>query len=191
MGTVLIKSKQERNTMDSQLTDTNNGISRGVLQSLKAMLSKPSDIYKLFFLFTKKLNRFFPISQSSLIVFSKQDNKLKVIAMKGDKGARKGLTLTLPETNSLLYKVFADGHFYTKHHPQKFDGNFIEEKILKDNDARSLAILPIVQNGSKCGLICLSSPNQDAFRSFENGSMDEILENFSKNMIKRMPSSCI
>ncbi len=191
MGTVSTKSKQERNELDSQLIDTNNGISRGILQSLKAMLSKPSDIYKLFFSFTKKLNRFFPISQSSLIVFSKQDNKLKVIAMKGEKGARKGLTLTLPETNSLLYKVFADGNFYIQHHLQEFNGNFIEEKIIKDNAAQSLAVLPISQNGSSYGLICLSSPNEDAFISFENGLMDEILENFSKNVIKRMPSNCI
>ena len=184
------KIKHEENQLDSQLVNTHNAISRRVLQSLKAMLSKPSDIYKVFFLFTKKLNRFFPISQSALIVYSKQDNKLKVIAMKGLKGARKGLTLTLPESNSLLYKVFADGQFYIQHHPQKFDGNFIEEKIIKDEDAKSLAVVPISQNGSRCGLICLSSPDQDVFASFENGTMDEILENFSKNLIKRMPSSC-
>lgn len=177
--------------MNSQLIQNDKAISQEVLQSIKAVLSKPGDIYKLFFLFTKKLNKFFTISQSSLIVHSKQDGKLKVIAMKGEKGARKGLALTLPENNSLLYKVFADDHFYVQHHPENFDGNFIEEKILKIDTTQSLAILPISRNGTKSGLLCLCSPKLNAFASFENGLMDEILENFNLNLIKKMPSTNI
>ena len=111
--------------------------------------------------------------------------------MKGEKGARKGLMLTLPEEKSLLYRVFAENRFYIQHDPQKFDCNFIEQKILKDDTAQSLAILPIGLNGKKYGLVCLSSPDQNAFISFENGQLDEILEDFSNNLIKRIPTTNI
>ena len=188
MEKVSTKSRTEENKLDLQLIQNKNGNLQSILQSIKAVLSKPSDIYKLFFLFTKKLNKFFPVSQSSLILYSEQESKLKVIAMKGDKGARKGLKLTLPKEKSLLYRVFTENRFYIQHHPQKCDCNFIENKIFKDDTAQSLAILPINQNGAGYGLICLSSPDQNAFISFENGLMDEILEDFSKNLIKRIPT---
>jgi len=191
MEKVLTRSNPEESGLDSQLTQNENSLSQRVFRSIKAILSKPGDIYKLFFLFTKKLNRLYSISQSSLIVHSKQDGKLKVIAMKGENGARKGLALTLPEKDSLLYKVFADGRFYIQNHPKNFSGNFIEEKILKNDTAQSFAILPISQNGTRNGLICLSSPKQDAFATFENGPMNEILEDFSLNLIKRMPPTNI
>ena len=191
MDKVSTNTNPQENELDSQLIQNENGISQTVIRSIKAVLSKPGDIYKLFFLFTKKLNKLFSISQSSLIVHSKQDGKLKVLAMKGENGTRKGLALTLPEKDSLLYKVFTDGQFYIQNQPKNFDGNFIEEKILKDDTTQSLAILPISQNGLRSGLICLSSPKQDAFATIENGLMDEILENFSLNLIKRMPPTNI
>ena len=177
--------------MDQQLTDIDPGISENALKSFKAVLSKPGDIYKLFFLFTKRLNKFFQISRSSLIIYSKQDNKLKVIAMKGLKGARKGLTLTLPENNSLLYKIFEDGQFYIQHNLKNFEGNFIEEKILKDRSAQSLVVLPIRQDNKRCGLVCFSSPNQNAFTAFESSKMNEILDYFGKNLIIKIPTSCV
>ncbi len=191
MDKVLTNINPQENELDSQLIQNENGLSQKVIRSIKAVLSKPGDIYRLFFLFTKKLNRLFSISQSSLIVYSKQDGKLKVLAMRGENGTRKGLALTLPEKNSLLYKVFTDGRFYIQNHPKDFNGNFIEEKILKDDTTQSLAILPISRDGSRSGLICLSSPNRDAFTIFENGLMDGILENFSLNLIKRMPPTNI
>lgn len=191
MNKVSRNTNPQENELDSQLIQNENGISQTVLRSIKAVLAKPGDIYKLFFLFTKKLNKLFSISQSSLIVHSKHDGKLKVLAMKGENGIRKGLALTLPEKDSLLYKVFADGRFYIQNHKKNFDGNFIEEKILKDDTTQSFAILPISQDGSRSGLICLSSPKQDAFATIENGLMDEILENFSLNLTKRMPPTNI
>lgn len=187
MEYVSTRCKQKENELDSQLVHIENGLSPDVLQSIKSVLSKPSDIYKLFFLFTKKLNKLFSISQSALILHSSQENKLKVIAMKGEKGARKGLALTLPEKDSLLYKISKDNQIYIQHHLENFESNFIEEKVLINEAAQSLVILPISQNGTKFGLVCLSSPNKNAFLPFENGVMDEVVETLTNNLIKRMP----
>lgn len=188
MTKVPTKSNRQENELDSQLIQKENGMSENVLQSIKAVMSKPSDIYKLFFLFIKRLDKFFPISQSSLILHSQKENKLKVIAMKGEKGTRKGLALTLPEKDSLFYKVFHSNNCFIQHHPEKFECSFIEQKILKDDTALSMAILPIFQDKTKHGLICLSSPEQDAFVSFENGQLDEVLMNFNKYLIKKIPT---
>ncbi|MCP4703226.1 MAG: hypothetical protein GY865_01340 [candidate division Zixibacteria bacterium] len=191
MTKVSTKSNRQENELDSQIIQTKNDIPKSALQSIKSALSKPSDIYKLFFLFSKKLNKFFTISRSSLILHSRQENKLKMIAMKSEKGARKGLALTLPENGSLLYKIFNKGLFHFQHYPKNSDCNFIEQKILKDKTALSMAILPIIQDNINYGLICLSSPDQDAFVPLENGLLDEILDGFGKNLIQRIPSTNI
>ena len=55
----------------------------------------------------------------------------------------------------------------------------------------ALAIVPVCQNGKKCGLVCLASSSQNAFTILENGSINDILESFNKNLIKRMPAAAI
>ena len=157
------------------------------MNSFEAVFRKTDDIYKLFFLLTKKLSKFFSISRASLIVHSKLDGKLKAIAMKGDKGAHEGLALTLPEQNSLLYNILESGVPYIENYPQQFPGNFIEEKILIDSDTRSLAVLPIKDNGTLGGLICFASPVPYAFTMLEDGLLDDLMEKFGPVLNKKLP----
>ena len=74
-------------------------------RSFKPVL-KNANIYHSFFALIKKLNKFFSLSKAVLVVHSERDNCLKVIAVRRQKGTRTGLALTIPEKNSLLYRIF-------------------------------------------------------------------------------------
>jgi len=185
------KRTAKQSPVDPQALQVNKNISKAFIKSFEAILKKPGDFHKLFFLFTKKLNKFFLISRASLILYSRNDHKLKAVAARGKNGAREGLALILPEKNSLLYGIFAEGKAYIACFPAQFPGNFIEEKILLDETARSLAIIPIGKNGSKDGLICLASPIPGAFAMIEDGVMDGLIENFAQNLNKRLSTIII
>ena len=181
----------EKEELAQQRTATTSSavqITENCLNSIRAILKKPGDINKLFFRLTKKLDKLYSITKAALIVHSDQDNKLKAIAMKGNNGTCEGLALTLPEDNSLLYKVFEDNYQYIQNYPDQFSGNFFEEKILIDRATQSLAVLPIIEKNSPKGLICFSSTIPNAFASFEDGALNDILENFGQVLKDGLPS---
>ena len=166
--------------------DINCRISNIFLRSLGALFNHNKNIYDLFFCLTKKLNKFFSLSRSILIVRSHVDNSLKVIAMKGPQNARVGLALTLPEDNSLLYRVLHKKVIYTENYPNGFKGNFIEEKLLLDDDPGSIVVCPIEHNNHVQGLICLTSPAIYAFTLFKDGFLDSVLDRFGKSIEKEI-----
>jgi len=183
-----IEEKREFAQYESVKSAPGVRINEDCLNSIRAILRKPGDINRLFFRLTDKLNRLYSITKAALIVHSNHDNKLKTIAMKGINGTCEGLALTLPENDSLLYRVFTDGFLYIQNYPDPFSGNFFEEKMLVDQATQSLAVLPITEKNSPTGLICFSSTIPNAFESFEDGILDDILENFGHELKDRLPS---
>ncbi|SYZ72360.1 hypothetical protein TRIP_C20475 [Candidatus Zixiibacteriota bacterium] len=148
------------------------------LRSIAALFRKDRNIYKLFFAMTKKLNKFFSISTAVLVVHSGRDNSLKVIAIRKPKYAGKGLALSLPEKDSLLYRIFRNNSLYTANNPSDSDTNFIEKKLLFEDGTQSLAVCPIKYGGSLAGLVCFASPVPYAFDMIEEGMLGGILEEF-------------
>jgi|GEM_PF-1130869 len=166
--------------------DINCRLGNIFLRSLGTLFSRNKNIYDLFFCLTKKLNKFFSLSRSVLIVRSHVDDSLKVIAMKGPQNARVGLALTLPEDNSLLYRVSQEGSIYIENYPNGFKGNFIEKKLLLDDNPGSMAICPIEHDDNVRGLICLTSPALYAFTLFKDGFLDGVLERFGRSIEKEV-----
>jgi hypothetical protein len=144
------------------------------------------NIYHLFFSLIKKLGKFFSISKAVLVVRSPEDNALKVIALKSRHHARHGLALTLPKRDSLLHRVFKSREVYSASYPGGFEGNFIEKKLLLEDDTGSVAICPVSVNGTMQGLLCLTSPVVYAFSMFEEGFLDGVLEKFGRSIAREM-----
>lgn len=146
-----------------------------LIRSFMALFIKQKNINKLFFAIAKKLNRLFDITSAVLVVRSIQNGHLKVIAIKKENYSREGLALTLPDRDSLLYRVFRKASLHIENITGSFSGNFIEKKLLLDEGARILAICPITSNESVSGLLCLASPSPAAFDLFEQGVLDSTL----------------
>jgi len=143
------------------------------VRSFDSILGKARNINKLFFSFTKKLNRFLPISRAALVIYSERDRNLKVIALKAD-STREGLALSLPRDNSLFYRVFESRAIYTADSPFYFSGNFVERKILVSRETKSILVTPLTTGGKAYGLICLASPRESAFRFYDHSIMEKV-----------------
>jgi len=161
-------------------------LNRAFVRSVASIFAKQRNLSKLFFSVTKKLGKFFSISGALLIVHSERDNRLKVIATRKPSRALAGLALTLPSQNSLFYDVYRDATPYIKNYPEDFDGNFIEQKLLLDDDTKSLVICPTIHNGFPNGLICFTSPVPYAFVMFEKGFLQDIMEQFGVVLNREM-----
>lgn len=143
------------------------------VKSFDSVVGRSQNINKLFFSFIKKFNRHLPISRAALILHSAKDDTLKMIALKAER-AREGLTLTLPKENSLLYRVFRTNAIYTADYPFYFSGNFFERKILIDLETKSVLITPILTGGNNFGLVCLTSPQESAFKEYDEYTMERV-----------------
>ena len=178
-GSISQEMSTTMETNPTALMETNNTrLNHTFIRSVASIFAKQRNLPKLFFSVTKKLGKFFSISGALLIVHSSRDNRLKVIATRKESRALDGLALTLPPQHSLFYTVYKDGEPYIKNYPEDFEGNFIEQKLLLDDDTKSMVICPTVHNGFPNGLICFTSPVPYAFVMFENGFLQEIMEQF-------------
>jgi len=148
--------------------------------SLTALLRRNNNVYKIFFSLCKKLNRLFSLSNAVLVVHSVRDNSLKVIAVKNSRHSPEGISLTLPGQNSLLHTVFNDGNYHISNHMERFPGNFVEKKLLLDDDTNSLAIFPINHNGNCVGLFCIASHKVHAFDLLNRPLLKPVTEQFGE-----------
>ncbi|MBN2225904.1 MAG: hypothetical protein JW763_00920 [candidate division Zixibacteria bacterium] len=175
-------SQEMSTTMETNqkasLSTINTRLNHTFVRSVASIFVKQRNLPKLFFSVTKKLGKFFSISGALLIVHSSRDNRLKVIATRKESRALDGLALTLPSQKSLFYTVYNNGEPYVKNYPEDFEGNFIEQKLLLDDDTKSLVICPTMHNGFPNGLVCFTSPVPYAFVMFEKGFLQEIMEQF-------------
>ncbi|UCD17171.1 MAG: hypothetical protein JSV44_12085 [Candidatus Zixiibacteriota bacterium] len=164
---------------EANITDGNyQRLKDTFLRSVGSLFGKQKNLPKLFFSVTKKLSKFFSISGALLVVHCDHDDRLKVIASKKMRHSHEGLALTLPPQRSLIYSVFRSGRTYIENYPDNFRGNFIEQKLLLDDEAKSLVICPTIHRGLPNGLICFTSPVPYAFVMFEAGILKDITEKF-------------
>lgn len=170
----------KENRMIEITNETDLGVSDVIIKSVKSVLNRRQHLAARFFAVTKKLSKFFSISGSVLIVHSKRDNCLKVIAVKGENYAREGLAITLPESMSLLYSIFDTDQPYIENYPDGFPGNFVERKLILGANTKSIMIHPTHYNGKPNGLICFASPVPYAFVIFENGNFDKISDKMGR-----------
>ena len=160
----------------------NNQLSRSICDSFASVFSRNYNINQLFFSLVKKLNKFFSINRSVLVVYSARDDSLKVLAMKRDRGTCEGLAVTLPDKDSLLYRIFHERMIYTENYPSSFEGNFVERRLLIDDCTKSLLVWPIRSDGFCNGLICLSSPVIYAFELIAEGCLEYVVDRFGKEV---------
>ena len=149
-------------------------------RSFAALFRRNNNIYKLFFSLCKKLNKLFSLSTAVLVVHSVRDNSLKVIAVKNSKHSPEGISLTLPDQDSLLHSVFNDGSLHIDNSLEHFSGNFFEKKLLLGEEANSLAIIPINHDGNRIGLFCLASPRTNAFDLLDESLLRPVTAQFGE-----------
>ncbi len=154
------------------------------LRSIEALTRKHKNIHKLFFALTKKLNRIFSISAAVLVSHSNRDDSLRVIDIRKVGYSGEGLSLILPDKNSLLYSVYRNKAVYSETDPGKFKGNFLEQKLLLDPETKSLVICPIHDNGDISGLLCLASYEPEAFAVEDTAFLETISRQFVSTMVR-------
>ena len=135
------------------------------LRSIEALTRKHKNIHQFFFAVTKKLYKIFSISAAILVLHSNRDHSLRVIDIKKAGYSGEALSLILPDKDSLLYSVYRDETIFSESDPDKFNGNFLERKLLLDQTTKSLVICPINDDGRISGLLCLASSLPSAFNS--------------------------
>jgi len=175
--------------IDNSLSESSKRITDVFNNCFNSVFKNNKTIHDIFFCLTKKLNKFFSISNSILIVYSETDSCLKAIASKGSK-ARHGLVLSLPREDSFLYSILDQGQIFTQNYPEELDCNFIEEKLLFQEETNSIAICPVRCNGSLRALLCLTSPIHYAFSMIDEGMLDGILHKFGEAIypeLERLP----
>ncbi len=176
----LKKISDQATDRPSGIFSTDSGIRKVIIRSVTGIFHRRQHLHAQFFAVTKKLGKFFSISGAVLIVHSQKDDRLKVIALKGENYTREGLAISLPRSMSLLYDVFAGNEQYIENYPDGFPGNFVERKLILGEDTKSIMIYPTRHEGQPNGLICFASPVPYAFVLLENGNFDEISENIGK-----------
>lgn len=152
------------------------------LRSIEALARKHKNIHQLFFAITKRLNKIFSISVAILVSHSNRDHSLKVIDIKKTGYSGEALSLILPDKNSLLYSVYRDETIFSESDPDKFNGNFLEKKLLLDQTTKSLVICPVRDNGQISGLLCLASAMPSAFNSDDAFFLEEISRQFRSSL---------
>ncbi len=152
------------------------------LQAFDSLTGKAHNVYELFFSFIKKLGRMIPVSRAVLVVKSPRDGRLKVIALKGTRASREGLALSIPQSDSLLDRIFESRATYTAHDPFGFSGNFIERRILLDESTASLMISPLSANGDIFGLIGLASPEEYAFADHREEFLGRVIQKLAPSV---------
>jgi transcriptional regulator with GAF, ATPase, and Fis domain len=152
------------------------------LRALSAISKRHNNIHKLFFTILKKVNKLLPLSTAVLVSFSHKDNSLRVIDIKKPGYTGESLSLILPDKQSLLHSIFRKKEIFTENDPLKFDGNFLEKKLLFDNETKAVAVCPIWTNSHVSGLICFTSTIPQGFDMLERGILGAIANQFAPIM---------
>ena len=137
-----------------------------------------------------KLGSLIDISKAVLAVNSSLDNSLKIVAIKGHRGSREGLAITLPRKNSLMYRVFCDKSIFIGDDLAPSVVNFIERRILLDNEFSSLLIYPIIHDDRIHGLFCLTMNGGHNLSMFADGRFELVMNCFGQHIdreVKRTP----
>lgn len=176
-------NSHEKNAADTALLSADNEETLKDLNQVFAQEQSPSEI---FFEIANHLREKYDINKAVLVI-RQDDSSLAAISTWNNGQKRDGLSLNLPQKESLFEKVIEDGRLYTEYFSESFSGNFFEQKLLLDNQSRSFALKPLKVEGKTVGLVGFSSQNPTAFTVMNEGETDKLLSRFATTLVKKSP----
>jgi len=130
-----------------------------------------------------RLSRVYNIDRVSVAFFNPDQESLCVTHMLTGGAYKSSLTLTLPGGRSLLYQVLMQGYPIVDNYPELMTGNIIEKKILVTSATASVAVIPLIYDGAKLGVLSLGSPDQAAFGTYLEGVGEECVDDFVEKLV--------
>jgi transcriptional regulator with GAF, ATPase, and Fis domain len=125
-----------------------------------------------------RLSSHYSIDKASLVFYDNRQKNLRLTHMLTGGVLNSSLTLTIPGRLSLLHQVLMQGYPIVDNYPELISQNIIEKKILLNPKTRSVAIVPLVHEGHRLGLLSLSSKEDSAFSPLIEGLGEELIGEF-------------
>jgi hypothetical protein len=146
-------------------------------------------IAKMFRRLIARLGRHFPIDRASLALYDPDKNRLCVTHMYAKRTVKAGLTLTIPNRNSILHQILEQGYPIVDHYPELMTSDLIERKLLLGSAARSVLVIPLVSDAVRLGLASLTSSEATAFGLYLEGVGEEIVVQFVERLGALLPAA--
>lgn len=128
------------------------------------------------------LKRMYTIDKAALIIYDENIDRMCVTHFMSRGVMKSGLALTIPNQSSLLYQILRQGFPVADNCPQLMSDNIIERKILLSPGARSVVIIPLIDNFRRLGLISLTSPIDSAFSVYIDGVGEDHVADFAHEL---------
>ena len=130
------------------------------------------------------LGHLFAISKASLAILEPQGRHLQVAHIY-DKGLfHSNVIVLIPADNSLLYQTLRQGFPVVDNYPELVTTNVIEKKILLTSTAKSVLIVPLMQDRTHLGLLSLASRSSYAFGSYLDGIGEAIAVELTESLMQ-------
>jgi len=153
------------------------------LRNLHHILESNLEPSEMFFEIADFLSRELFINKSVLVL--KEDNSvLRAVSTWSDGLRQDGLSLNLPQKDSLFEKVIEDGRAFTESFSGSFSGNFFERKLLLDGNSSSYALVPLKSETDLLGLVGFSSTDSSTFAMIDDIIPEEILNRFARGIFR-------
>lgn len=136
-----------------------------------------------------RLSRVFSIEKASLIIYDHEKDSLRVTHMLNKGTLRSSLALTIPDNFSLLHQVFMQGYPIVDNYPELISRNVIEKKILLARDTQSVAVIPLIYDGTRLGLLSLASHKESAFSLYLEGMGEDNVVEFVAELSRVLTST--
>jgi len=151
--------------------------------------SNEANIPELFSELTRRLESKYDINKGVLVLRTDKNDPFSAVSTWHNGAVLEGLAISLPSESSLFARVADDGRVYSEAFTGTFSGNFFEKKLLLDDNSKSFVIHPLKHEGQIIGMIAYSSESDTAFTMIEEGSLNEVTEQFSKVVREKMLST--
>lgn len=136
---------------------------------------------------TKTLCRYLAIHRGLLAMETEKGVRLTAVSSFNRGNEFRQLSLPIPEASSLLRKVAEHRFLYTDEYYGLFDGSSIERRMLIDEDTASIAVMPLMFEGSCVGVVAYASSEPQAFVGAEEDLLLPICEQFAKLLAAHSP----
>ncbi len=124
------------------------------------------------------LSHYYSIEKASLALYEPADGRLYISHLYTDKAVKTGLTLVLPDSDSLLHQILQQGFPVADNYPKQIAAGVVEKKILLGSRTRSVLIVPLIHDGNRLGVLSLASPDDAAFSVYLDGVGESYIRRF-------------
>lgn len=152
----------------------------GICGPLIELLHPDKPAKTLFNALVGRLCKFFSVTRATLATLDSSRTAVKVPLIWESSGLREGVTLAVPNKNSLMYRALQKGEVTYEPIFQAFPGDLIEGKIITESSACSLVICPLDATFPAQWLISLASPVPFAFDMIYDGHFSEVFQRFGE-----------